>query len=63
MIQGKKGISYEEPPPATTFIRSEAMYDEFMEKLYQITGYDRQNTHLRVTAVPHFEGVYNITDN
>lgn len=50
MIYGKKGISYKGSLPAATFIISGATHDEFMERLYKITGYERHNIHLAVTA-------------
>lgn len=46
----KKGISYEGPPPRVTYIRSGVTYNEFMERVYQIIGYERHDTDLAVTC-------------
>lgn len=50
MINGRKGVSYEGPPPTATIIRSPTTFEEFMEKIYQVTGYEKSYTRLAVTC-------------
>lgn len=45
MINGRKGVSYEGPPPTAIIIRSQATFEEFIDKIYQVTGYDSR-THV-----------------
>lgn len=49
VIAGKKGISYEAPPPTATVIRSRVTFDEFIDKLYHMIGHEKQYTRLGVT--------------
>lgn len=42
IITGKKGISYEGPPPVTNCYRFWATFHELMEKLYQETDNEKQ---------------------
>lgn len=48
VIGGKKCVSYDGSPPITSVIRSRATFDEFMDKLYNVTVYEKQYTHLAV---------------
>lgn len=44
----RKGVSYEGPSLATTIIRSQATFDEFMDEFCHMTGYEKKGTHLAV---------------
>lgn len=46
IINFKKG--YEGPPPIRIVIRSRDTFYKFMDKLYQVTGYEKQYTRLAV---------------
>lgn len=50
VINGKKGISSKGPPPVATVMNSQALFHEFIEKLYQVTSYEKQQTWLTVTC-------------
>lgn len=50
IVSGRKGICYEGPSPRASIIRAEATFEEFMDKVHQITGYGRLYSGLR--AVP-----------
>lgn len=41
VVDGKKEVSYEGPPPTSTIIRSSVIFEEFMDKLYHVTGYEK----------------------
>lgn len=47
------------PPPVTTVIRSQATFHEFIEKLYQQTGYEKPVDNL---LIPGYEGAYKVAD-
>lgn len=47
---GKKSVSYEGLPPIATIIRSGVAFEEFMDKLYLVTGYEKQYMSLAMTC-------------
>lgn len=50
IVSGRKGICYEGPSPRASIIRAEATFEEFMDKVHQITGYGRLYSGLAVTC-------------
>lgn len=50
IIVGKKGISYKSPSRTTTIIISRVIFEEFLGKLYQVTGFEKLYTGLAVTC-------------
>lgn len=50
VIVGRKGVFYEDPPPTVTVIRSQAIFDEFMDKFYHVTGCEKQYIRLPLTC-------------
>lgn len=48
IVVGKKQVSYEAPPPTATIIRSGVSFEDFLEKLYQVTGFEKLYTVLVV---------------
>lgn len=47
-INCRKGIACEDPSCTATVVKSRIMFHEFMDKLYFVTGYDKQYTCLAV---------------
>lgn len=50
VVVGRRGVSYDGPPPTATLIRAGASYEEFIDKLYHVTRYKRQYERLEVTC-------------
>lgn len=41
IVRWQKGESYEGSPPIATIIRSGVTFEEFLDKLYQVTGFEK----------------------
>lgn len=61
IFDDRKCVSYKDPLLVTTVIRSQAPFHEFMDKLYQVTTYEKQCTLL--TVIPDSEGVHSVAHN
>lgn len=51
IISDKKGIFYEGPTPVATIKRSQVTLHEFMKKVYEVIGYEKQYISLTVTGI------------
>lgn len=49
IINGRKSVSVEGPPPVATVIKSWNTFHESIDKLYQVTGYKKRYTRVAVT--------------
>lgn len=50
VVVSRKGVSYDGPPPPATLIRAGVSYEEFIDKIYHMTGYRKEYERLEVTC-------------
>lgn len=50
IVNGRRGVCYEGPSPTASILRAQATFEEFIDKIYQVTGYKRLYSYLMVTC-------------